>query len=82
MYEYVLVTVILLNSILLSLIDYKDRDSLTSYNQTIDKVNIMFTVIFVVEAMLKILAQGLILHQNAYLRTGWNMIDCVVVIFG
>ena len=31
-FEYVMITVIILNSILLSLIDYSDRDSLMPYN--------------------------------------------------
>jgi Ion transport protein len=49
-----MITVILLNSLLLSLIDYKDRDSVTKYNQTIDQINTVFTVIFIFEAILKI----------------------------
>ena len=32
--------------------------------------------------LFKILAQGLILHKNAYLRDAWNWLDTVVVITG
>ena len=77
-----MITVILMNSISLSLIDYKDRDSKTVYNQTLDKLNIFFTGVFIVEATIKIFAQGLLFHPNAYLRSGWNIIDCLVVVFG
>jgi hypothetical protein len=57
-----MITVIILNSILLSLIDYKDRDSLTEYNKTLDKISIVFTASFICEAGIKIFAQGLLLH--------------------
>ena len=77
-----MISVIILNSICLSLIDYKDRDSLTVYNQTLDKLNIVFTIIFILEASIKIFAMGLFFHHNAYLRSGWNFIDCIVVVFG
>lgn len=51
-----MITVIILNSILLSLIDYKDRDSLTEYNKTLDKISIVFTASFICEAGIKIFA--------------------------
>jgi len=57
-----MITVIILNSILLSLIDYEDRDSLTVYNKTLDKISIVFTASYICEAGLKIFAQGLLLH--------------------
>ena len=38
--------------------------------------------IFVIEAFLKIVAQGFIMHRNAYLRDAWNWIDFIVVIVG
>ena len=46
----------------------------------IDKSNIAFTSIFIMEGVLKIIAYGLYSHQNAYLRSGWNIIDGVVVL--
>lgn len=71
-----------MNSITLALYDYEDRDSIGFYNQTIDKINIAFTSVFIVEAVFKILANGLILHQGSYLRNGWNLVDATVVISG
>ena len=35
---------------------------------------------FIVEALLKMISQGLISHKNAYLRDGWNIMDFIVVI--
>ena len=41
-----------------------------------------FVILFTVETCLKILAFGFIGHSNAYLRTGWNVLDFIVVITG
>lgn len=77
-----MVGVILLNSLVLSLYDYNDRDSKYVYNQVLDKMNIFFTAIFILEALMKIIAKGLILHKDSFLRNGWNIIDTAVVISG
>uniref|UniRef100_G1R6J1 Voltage-dependent L-type calcium channel subunit alpha n=1 Tax=Nomascus leucogenys TaxID=61853 RepID=G1R6J1_NOMLE len=41
-----------------------------------------FLIIFTVETFLKIIAYGLLLHPNAYVRNGWNLLDFVIVIVG
>lgn len=41
-----------------------------------------FLSIFCVEAAIKIVAYGLLLHHGAYLRNPWNIMDCVVVVTG
>ena len=41
---------------------------------------LIFTVLFTVECMIKIIARGFILHKHAYLRDVWNWLDFVVVI--
>ena len=38
------------------------------------------SVFFVFEAGLKIVAQGLYRHKNAYLKDGWNIVDFIVVL--
>jgi hypothetical protein len=38
--------------------------------------------IFTLEVILKIIAYGLCLHPNAYLRTGWNLLDFIIVFVG
>ena len=47
-----------------------------------EKTEQYFLIIFTVEASLKILAMGLILHRGSYLRNMWNMMDFVVVVTG
>lgn len=41
-----------------------------------------FLGIFCVEAVVKILALGFVLHRGAYLRNVWNMMDFIVIITG
>ena len=42
----------------------------------------LFLVIFTSECLLKIVANGLVLHRNAYLRNGWNILDFSIVMIG
>ncbi|KAL4110193.1 hypothetical protein PRIC1_001886 [Phytophthora ramorum] len=44
------------------------------------RMEVAFTIIFTVEMVIKIIARGLVLHKGAYLRSGWNVLDCVIVI--
>lgn len=62
--------------------DYSDRNSKTKYNQVLDILGLTFTLIFTLEALLKILALGFIFNKYAYLRDGWNFIDFFVVLTG
>ena len=49
---------------------------------TQESTEVYFLGIFTVEASLKILALGLILHRGSYLRNMWNIMDFVVVVTG
>lgn len=74
--------IIVFNSLSLALYDYGDRDSNGKFNQILDTSNFVYTILFVVEAVMKIIANGLIIHPESFLRNGWNLIDSVVVISG
>jgi hypothetical protein len=41
---------------------------------------VIFTVIFALECIIKIIARGFALHKHAYLRDMWNWLDFVVVL--
>jgi len=71
-----------LNSVNLSIYDYSDRDSLTSYNKVLNILNDISTFIFLAESIIKIFAMGFIKHENSYLRDGWNILDFFIVIIG
>lgn len=47
-----------------------------------EKTEVYFLAIFCVEASLKILALGFVLHKNSYLRNIWNIMDFFVVVTG
>ena len=66
----------------LALFDYSDRISETKWNQTLDKVGQAFTVIFTLEAVIKIISMGFVMGKKTYLRDGWNVIDFFVVLSG
>ena len=42
----------------------------------------VFCVLFTAEMTLKVIAEGLLGHRNAYLRSSWNWLDFVVVVVG
>ncbi|CAL8367257.1 unnamed protein product [Lota lota] len=60
---------------------YPDDDS-NATNHNLEKVEYIFLVIFTIETFTKILAYGLVMHPSAYIRSGWNLLDFVIVIVG
>ena len=81
-FDRLIILIIAINSLFLPFYDYKDRDNLTSENQVIQKAGEVFTYIFLVEAVIKIISMGFIFHENSYLRDPWNWIDFTVVVIG
>ncbi|CAD8151145.1 unnamed protein product [Paramecium pentaurelia] len=82
-FDRFIITVILLNSILLATQDYswRENNSEAPSNWT-DSLEYLFTAIFIIEFLLKIIAMGFLLDKQTYLRDGWNFIDFIVVITG
>ncbi|XP_076022201.1 voltage-dependent L-type calcium channel subunit alpha-1D isoform X2 [Genypterus blacodes] len=60
---------------------YPDDDS-NATNHQLEQVEYVFLVIFTIETFTKILAYGLVMHPSAYIRSGWNLLDFVIVIVG
>ncbi|KAJ7334442.1 Voltage-dependent L-type calcium channel subunit alpha-1D [Desmophyllum pertusum] len=50
--------------------------------ETKEDAEYYFVAIFCVEALLKIMAFGFVLHPGSYLRNGWNILDFTVVVVG
>ena len=42
----------------------------------------IFLLIFTIEALMKIVASGFVLHPGAYLRNGWNILDFIIIVAG
>lgn len=74
-----ILALIVVNSLCLGFKDYQDVENLTVKNQYIEKLEGYFTIAFICEAILKIMAMGFINGKNAYLKDTWNWLDFIVV---
>ena len=92
-FDRVILLFILLNSIVLALTDWSviDEDPNSEdvgepvvegswRNTLLYESEIVFTVCFTTEFVLKVIAQGFFLGQGSYLRDPWNDLDFVVVV--
>ena len=72
-----------MNSLLLAVYDYNDRDATTSWNQFLDYFGYFFTFAFTVEAAMKIIGKGFYFHSKSYLKeSNWNILDFIIVLGG
>ena len=54
----------------------------TSYAATLNDLNLLMTIAFVVECVVNVVAQGFIWGPRTYLTDSWNQVDFLVVLFG
>ncbi|XP_042203567.1 voltage-dependent calcium channel type A subunit alpha-1-like isoform X5 [Homarus americanus] len=82
-FEYAVLLTIIANCIVLALEEHLPEGDKTLLAQNLlEKTEPYFLFIFCVEASLKILALGFVLHPRSYLRNIWNIMDFVVVVTG
>ena len=80
-FEYVILVFILISSIHLVL-DTPLVDPNSNYARVLSLINLVVTAIFSLEAVLKILAYGLITNgPRSYFRSIWNILDFTIVLF-
>jgi hypothetical protein len=65
--------VIIFNAVMLSLDSYPENSQITFYT---DKLNLAFTVFFIIEMVIKLLGYGL----REYFADGYNIFDCLIVL--
>lgn len=53
---------------------------LISY-ELIALLNFVFTIVFTIEFFVRVLSQGLIFTKTAYFKSGWNILDSLVLFF-
>ncbi|XP_019493541.1 PREDICTED: voltage-dependent L-type calcium channel subunit alpha-1S [Hipposideros armiger] len=58
------------------------NDNCTNRLPPQEKLEYFFLIVFSVEAAMKIIAYGFLFHQDAYLRSGWNVLDFIIVFLG
>lgn len=81
MFENAVVAAILVNCIVLALYDPLDNANLGWQNQVGIQTEWVFTSIFTLELMIKLVALGVV-GPRSYLSDGWNWIDGTVVVIG
>lgn len=79
-FDQLLIVLIVFSSVLLAL-----ENPLYDPNSTIqlilDEVNFVISIVFLIEAVIKIIAFGFIYNgKDSYLRDGWNVIDFTIAI--
>nr|CAI5862382.1 unnamed protein product [Callosobruchus analis] len=67
----------MVSSALLAVEDPIDSDSET--NKVLSNFDVFFTIVFSIELVLKTISYGCILHDGAFLRSAFNMLDLLVV---
>ncbi|XP_071097067.1 voltage-dependent calcium channel type A subunit alpha-1-like isoform X10 [Haliotis cracherodii] len=81
-FEYMVLLTIIANCIVLGLEEHLPVNDKTPLAVQLDDTEIYFLGIFCVEALLKIVALGFVLHKGSYLRNIWNIMDFIVVVTG
>lgn len=79
-FEYFILLTVITSCILL--VAQGPNHSTTNLNDPYIISNLVLNGIFAVEAILKIIAYGFVLHRDAYLRSSWNVFDFIVVVSG
>ncbi|CAF1934089.1 unnamed protein product [Rotaria magnacalcarata] len=81
-FEYLVLLTIFCNCGALALSKPLPNNDTTPTNSKLEQIEYIFLAIFTLESILKIIAYGLCLHPNAYLRNGWNLLDFTIVVVG
>ncbi|UJR22467.1 hypothetical protein I4U23_025525 [Adineta vaga] len=81
-FEYLVLLTIFCNCAALAMSKPLPHNDTTPTNSILEQIEYIFLAIFTLEVVLKIIAYGLCLHPNAYLRSGWNLLDFIIVVVG
>ena len=81
-FDRIIITLIVANCGFLAADDPLDTDPNSALQQVMAMAELIFLVLFTIEAVLKIITQGFFVGKNTYLRNAWNWLDFLVVIIG
>nr|XP_028697145.1 voltage-dependent T-type calcium channel subunit alpha-1H isoform X4 [Macaca mulatta] len=79
MFDHVVLVFIFLNCVTIAL-ERPDIDPGSTERAFLSVSNYIFTAIFVVEMMVKVVALGLLSGEHAYLQSSWNLLDGLLVL--
>jgi hypothetical protein len=69
---------IIASSISLCFYDFSDLENLSPKNRRMMLINNIFNVIFILEAIMKLIAYGAYSSKNSYFQDRWNIFDFVL----
>jgi len=81
-FEWIIILTIIANCIVMALDEHLPTGDKTILALQLEELEPVFMAIFTVEMVVKILADGFILHKGSYLRNPWNIMDFIVVVSG
>nr|XP_036860616.1 voltage-dependent L-type calcium channel subunit alpha-1S isoform X3 [Manis javanica] len=81
-FEMIILLTIFANCVALAVYLPMPEDDNNTLNLSLEKLEYFFLIIFSIEAAMKIIAYGFLFHQDAYLRSGWNVLDFTIVFLG
>ncbi|XP_059533698.1 voltage-dependent L-type calcium channel subunit alpha-1S isoform X1 [Myotis daubentonii] len=81
-FETIILLTIFANCVALAVYLPMPEDDNNSLNVGLEKLEYFFLIVFSIEAAMKIIAYGFLFHPDAYLRSGWNVLDFIIVFLG
>ncbi|CAB3400469.1 unnamed protein product [Caenorhabditis bovis] len=81
-FEYFILLTIIGNCVVLSMEQHLPKNDKKPLSEMLERTEPYFMGIFCLECVLKIVAFGFALHKGSYLRSGWNIMDFIVVVSG
>lgn len=81
-FEYLILLTIFANCVALAVYTPFPNSDSNQTNAYLEKIEYIFLVIFTAECVMKVIAYGFVMHQGAYLRNGWNLLDFTIVVIG
>ena len=77
-FNNIMMVSIILNSVTIALHDHSEQAAML--NSVLQRFGFVFTAIYVLEALIKIIANGFVFGKNTYLRNPFNIFDFAIVI--
>lgn len=81
-FEWFILITICLNCVALGAATPFPNGDSNATNAALERIELFFMVVFTAECFMKIIAYGLLLHPDAYLRSTWNVLDFIIVVIG
>uniref|UniRef100_A0AC35TNP8 EF-hand domain-containing protein n=1 Tax=Rhabditophanes sp. KR3021 TaxID=114890 RepID=A0AC35TNP8_9BILA len=81
-FEYFILLTIIGNCVVLAMEQHLPKNDKKPLSEMLEQTEPVFMGIFCFECIIKIIAFGFAFHKGSYLRSGWNIMDFIVVVSG